>query len=381
MKYWLGIMVTAAIVWPLRGEAPAARPDLKRPLEALRAVGPNGKGSKEAARAWRAVSQADIEQLPQLLAAMDGANSLARNWLRSAIDRVLDSARRDKKAVPQKALEAFLLDRKHDAQARRFAYELVLEQDKTAADRFLPGMLDDPSLELRRDAVARILDQAAKQPKEQKDQALALFEKALAAARDIKQIGTAARGLRALGKEVDLAQHLGLLLDWKVIGPFDNKEQKGVDMAYPPEKKIDLSAAYDGKVGKVRWTGHKSKDAMGIVDLNAALGKHKEAVGYAVTEFACKAERDVEIRIGCYTVFKLWVNGKLVLFRGDAYTGMSLDHYVAKVRLKAGKNVILLKVCQDLPPPQLPALWRFQLRVCDSTGAAIHAAPSPQKKT
>jgi hypothetical protein len=63
-----------------------------------------------------------------------------------------------------------------------------------------------------------------------------------------------------------------------------------------------------------------------------------------------------------------------VLERGDAYTGMKLDHYVAKARLKPGKNVILLKVAQDEPPPQLPAALRFQLRVCDASGKAVLAA-------
>jgi hypothetical protein len=380
MKWWLVFPLMAAVVNPLGADEPAARPDLKRALQVLRAVGPNGKGSADAARAWREAAAADVGQLPELLAAMDGASALARNWLRSAIDRVLERARRDKTPLPRKALEAFLLDRRHNSHARRFAYELVLEADPAAADRFLPGMLDDPSLELRRDAVARLLDQAQKLTKDDKEQARSLFEKALAAARDIRQIGEAARQLKELGKPVDLARHLGLVLDWKVIGPFDNTKQNGVHTAYPPEKSIDSSAEYPGKTGKVRWKDYVSEDRLGIVDLNAAIGKHTEAVAYAVTQFTSKAPRDVEVRLGCYTAFKLWVNGKLVLDRGDAYTGMSLDHYVARVRLREGKNVFLVKVCQDVPPPSLPQLWRFQLRVCDASGAAVLSATRPEKK-
>jgi hypothetical protein len=30
-----------------------------------------------------------------------------------------------------------------------------------------------------------------------------------------------------------------------------------------------------------------------------------------------------------------------------------------------------MKVCTDIPPPGVPKLWRFQLRVCDAGGAAI----------
>ena len=72
------------------------------------------------------------------------------------------------------------------------------------------------------------------------------------------------------------------------------------------------------------------------------------------------------------------MNGEMVLERGDAYTGMSFDHYVARVHLKPGKNRILMKLCRDQTPPQVPNIWQFQLRVCDETGAAILSANRPR---
>src|SRR5262249_3682914 len=97
-------------------------------LATVRAVGPDGKGSVAAAQAWRELSRADAAELPRLLAGMDGANTLARNWLRSAIDAVLDRARTGDQPLPKEALEKFLLDTRHDPQGRRLAYELVLEK-------------------------------------------------------------------------------------------------------------------------------------------------------------------------------------------------------------------------------------------------------------
>jgi hypothetical protein len=201
-----------------------------------------------------------------------------------------------------------------------------------------------------------------------------VLRRAFAAARDRGQIARAARGLRGLGEKIDLAGHLGMVLDWKLIGPFPNARQQGVDAAYPPEREIDLGASYDGKSDKVRWADYVSKQEYGLVDLNAALGQHLESVAYAYTTFTIPRRRDAEIRIGCYTAFKLWVNGELVLDRGDAYTGMELDHYMGKVRLRRGKNTFLLKVCQDEIPPGVPKLWQFQLRVCDKDGVAILSA-------
>jgi hypothetical protein len=352
--------------------------DLKSAIHTIRRVGPEGKGSAEAAGAWKVLAKTPIEQLPLLLAGMDGATPLARNWIRAAVDDIVESAARGKKPLPTAALESFLADASHDPQARRLAFDLLVQQDKTASDRFLPKMVNDPSPELRRDAVGRVLDDAEKRfSAQKKGEARPLFQQAFAAARDKDQIDKAAKRLKDLGQAIDLAKHLGFILDWKLIGPFANVEQKGVETPYPPETALDFKAEYDGKAGKVRWKDYVSKDENGIVDLNIGVGQHTEAVGYAATEFTSPAARDVEVRIGCYTVFKLWVNGELALHRADAYTGMQFDHYRSKIRLRDGKNTLLMKVCTDIPPPQVPKLWRFQLRVCAAGGAAILSTTRP----
>jgi hypothetical protein len=359
-------LVTPAVVRSDESE------DLKSAIHTIRQVGPEGKGSAEAARAWKVLARTPIEQLPLLLTGMDGATPLARNWIRAAVDEIVERAERSKKQLPTIALESFLADTNHDPQARRLAYDLLVERDKTVRDRFLPKMVKDPSPELRRDAIGRVLDDAEKLfSAEKKAEARPLFQQAFVAARDKDQIDKAAKRLKDLGQTIDLAKHLGFILDWKLIGPFANVEQKGVETAYAPEKALDFGAEYDGKEGKVRWKDYVSKDENGIIDLNIGVGEHFEAVGYAATDFTSPAARDVEIRIGCYTVFKLWVNGELALHRADAYTGMSFDHYRTKIRLREGRNTLLMKVCTDIPQPGLPKLWRFQLRVCDADGVAI----------
>ena len=52
-------------------------------------------------------------------------------------------------------LDEFVRDTRHDPRGRRLAYELIAKVDPSAPDRIIPGMLDDPSVEFRRDAVAR----------------------------------------------------------------------------------------------------------------------------------------------------------------------------------------------------------------------------------
>ena len=100
---------------------PAENEDLKSAIHVIRQVGPDGKGSAEAARAWKVLVKTPIEQLPLLLAGMDGATPLARNWIRTAVDEIVDRAERGKKPLPTAALESFLADTRHDPQARRLA--------------------------------------------------------------------------------------------------------------------------------------------------------------------------------------------------------------------------------------------------------------------
>lgn len=370
MRFWLLLLASASLA-----EAARAGPSLKDSIDAVRRTGPDGEGRDAAAQAWRQLAAAGPADLPALLAGMDEASPLARNWLRSAIDRVLERAAASRQPLPTAQLDAFLRELKHDPQARRLAYDLLCEADPAAPERYLPGMLDDPSPDLRRDAVASVLAQADKLlAAGKKAEALPLFRDALAAARERGQIDGAARKLRDLGEKVDLPARLGMLMTWKLIGPFPNKDRKGMATAYPPEKALDFAAEYDGKAGKVRWVDYTSKDDYGLVDLKEALQDHAEVVTYAAAQFLSEGAREVDVRLGCYTGFKLWVNGDLVLERGDAYTGMKLDHYVARARLKPGQNLILLKVAQDEPPPQLPAMLRFQLRLCDAGGKPVLAA-------
>jgi len=367
---WLAAVLPAAV-----SLAPAAADDLEPMLTALQAVGPKGIGNRTAARAWEQLVQTDAQQLPVMLAALDHAGPLAANWIRTAVDAIAEDQLRRGGNLPAAELERFVLDRRHAPRARRLAYEWLVRVDPSAPERLIPGMLDDPGPELRRDAVARLLDRAdALAGADKKEEAVRVYRRALAAALDVDQVRRLADRLKKLGIPADLPRQLGFIVRWKLVGPFDNTGEKGYEVVYPPEREIDFRAVYDGKHGKLRWIDYATKDEYGKVDLNAALVEEKEVVAYATARFVSPKQQQVEFRVSSFNAVKLWLNGKLIDEHNVYHGGSQLDQYVRRGVLQPGGNVILLKVCQNAQTQSWARYWGFQLRVCDRTGAAVLSA-------
>lgn len=354
--------------------------DLDQEIALLQSVGPVGQGNERAQRAIRRLEQADASILVSLLEAMDDANGLALNWLRATADVIVDRELSAGTELPLAELGEFLLDTRHHPRARRYAFELVSRMAPDAAERLLPGMINDPSVELRRDAVARLVDQASELEEQGHEAGATLvFRQALNAARDVDQIETVTGGLRRLGREVDLARHFGFLLHWQVIGPFENSGRRGFAEVFPPETDypIQLDGRYQGKESEVAWQELVTTNEYGVLDVNKAFGSLKEVTAYAYTEFESPAAQPVELRLGCKNAWKIWLNGEYLFGRDEYHRGVRIDQYRVRGQLRPGKNAILVKVCQNEQVEDWTVEWEFQLRVCDETGTAILASNRP----
>lgn len=352
--------------------------DLSPHLAPILAVGPEGKGNAEASAAWQKLTAAaDASSLPELLKAMNGAGDLSANWLRGAVSVI---AQRADGKLPLDAIKAVATDTKNSPAGRALAFDLIRRTDKAQWDALVPGLLHDPSAELRREPVSRLLEEGKTAA------TTAPLRKALEAARDEDQIKAAAEALREKGETVDLPRHFGFLMDWHVIGPFDNRKRAGYDTAFPPETSVDLTAQYEGREVKAgeksvaKWVPFTSSHQFGMLDFNKPVGMHKEVTGYAFTTFNSPDERDAELRLGCKNAWKVWCNGKLLFARDEYHRGAQIDQYRLPVKLKKGPNTILVKCCQNEQTETWTVEWEFQMRVCDATGTAILATdrkPTP----
>ncbi len=341
-------------------------------IKTVRAVGAEGRGNIEASAAWKTLAVSNLTQLTLILAGMDGADDLVANWLRSAVDTIVARESAAGKKLPVDDLLAFVRDTKHNPRARRLAFELVARVQPGTTEKLLPGMLNDPSLELRRDAVERVIADATRTLEAgKKPEAIQRYREALRFARDVDQVQSLARKLRDLGETVDVQKLFGFLTHWKIIGPFDNTGGKGFATMFPPEKAIDLAAEYDGKSGKVRWSDHVTKDEFGMMDINTVYQPLKEVTAYTYTEFVSDKAQPAELRLGCKNAWKVWLNGKLLWEREEYHRGMQIDQYRLTGQLQPGRNTILVKACQNELTEKWTVEWQFQLRVCDHLGTAI----------
>lgn len=357
--------------WVSKGVA-SLPPGFQNELRTIKAVNSEGRGNIEASASWKKLAAGPMEQLLPLLEGMEGANDFALNWIRAAIETIASRELNTGGKLPISELGKFLLDTRHHPRARRLAFELLARVEPTASNQLLAGMLNDPSLEIRHDAVQMVIEQADQALRtDKKPGATLLFQQALVSARDVKQIDDIAKKLEGLGQLVDLPKLFGFVTHWKTLGPFDNTGRRGFDKAYPPEQKIDSAGDYEGKSGKVQWRDYVSAQKYGQVDMNQQYGKLKDVLAYARTDFISERAQTVELRFGGKNSWKIWLNGEFLFGRDEYHFDSEIDQYLIPAQLKAGPNTILVKVCQNEQTEDWTVEWEFQLRVTDALGTPI----------
>lgn len=361
-------ILLAGLILATGQSAPTSANETTEAIRALQSVEPFAGGATAARAAQQHLIAGGSANLVPILKGFRGSSLLATNWLRSAFEAIADSERKSDRGLPTAELLLFVRDVSEAPAARRLAYEWLLKEDPTLDDQLIPQFLTDPSPEFRRDAVARLLSEAKGK---EGPQATEIYAKAMKGAVHEDQVKTISKALRDAGQEVDLQQHFGFLTSWKIVGPFDNRDMAGFPVVYPPEKEIDLNAVYDGQLEKVRWQTITSDDDYGMVNIAEEIENFKGSIMYATTTYNSGRPQTVEVRLGTPNAWKLWVNGKLVFEREEYHRGASMDQYRVPIDLKAGDNTLLIKICQNEQEDSWAQRYQFQLRVCDSTGAAV----------
>ena len=97
----------------------------------------------------------------------------------------------------------------------------------------------------------------------------------------------------------------------------------------------------------------------------------KDAVCYAYAVVEAPKDTVAEFRAASSTALKIFVNGKEVLARESYHQSGGPDSHIGTATLKAGKNDILIKVCQNNQTEPWAQNWTFGLRITDGLGGAL----------
>jgi len=130
----------------------------------------------------------------------------------------------------------------------------------------------------------------------------------------------------------------GSLREWRVSPRYANPDWHPIRQTRcPPEAKL-AAPAPDG------WTIVKAPPAgIGLVDLgsnrDAAIGD----IVYAATTIASDRGRTAKLRLGSSSSAVAWLNGQEVAYLPNV-KGVQRDEFVGEVSLKAGRNVLVLKL-------------------------------------
>jgi hypothetical protein len=370
MRNVIGLMVALAAAAPLAAEdaAPATVAEAVALAERLaRASGAGERGVGQAALAAQAdrIARVPADGIVPCLAAYADATPAGANWLRSGLERAVEQVGI---GLSADALAAVVADAKQPARARVLAFPWLRERDRQRAEELLDTLLDDPALDLRREAVERQLAMASAG-----DEAVrkTVYRRCLAAARDVDQIERIAAWLAEHGEKVDVAEVLGFVRRWRVSEAFDNSKGVGFGKAYPPE-----SAGVGGS-DAAAWKPVESTDKHGAIDLNAAIATKKGVLAYAGAEVVMPRAGPAEVRIGSPCAVAVWVNGVPVMAHEIYHASEAIDQYVAAADFRAGVNAVLVKCCQNEQTEPWAADWKFQLRICDAVGTPLATQPGP----
>lgn len=337
-------------------------------LAALRTIQPGDEKAQQAAvKTLTQLSSASDIDLLKVLRAMKGATPLGKNWLLG----LANALHRKPSSASNEDLSAFLQDASQDPEARYTVFRWLADNDEDLRTKLLASMLEDPSLEIRFDAVAQAISKS-----EGADEKA--WRRLLDSARHPNQIAEIIEKLKGIGVTVDMAQHMGFLRTWNLIGPFDNVGSDKFNVDYGVEADWvsgKVKESYSGKAGQTTWQEHTTDNSEGQVDLAKIFNNEKGCIVYADAVVNAPAAIPCEVRVGCINAQKVWVNGTEVISNEVYHTGMQIDQYAAPIKLKAGENRILVKICQNEQKEAWAQLYSFQLRLCDETGKAIELKP------
>jgi len=285
-----------------------------------------------------------------------------------AIARLAERLHEEKNAAQAGKAYALMLQHSPDVQARQRALEgIAANPAPEAFDMVMQAAGDEALKEHSLPALAAVAIALAQAG--QADRALQAFEKIASMKPSAQTMQQLANRLRAQGLPVAAAGMMGFVLHWKSIGPFPMKDGQGWDVDFIGEANAHASRPVKFEDRSLEWKAIQANDETGVVNLIPSLGSCEQCIAYVYAEIVVSKDEDAVLKVGVDDSEKILLNGELV-FSQFVARPLQADQDSVPVKLKAGKNGILMKIYQN------NLGWEFCLRIATPDGSILAFAQS-----
>ncbi len=172
-----------------------------------------------------------------------------------------------------------------------------------------------------------------------------------------------------------MANDLGHIRTFRMLGPFPNAGRRGLGTAMGPElaltRATDLAAEFEGAERAVRWRTLPPREETGFVFLGPFLTPASEVCTFVETFVRAERAEPALLLVGSTGAMRVYWNDALVM-EETRYMAVDLDRHGAAVATRVGWNRLLAKVCSDDRPPALIA----RLARPDGTPMAVTVDPA-----
>lgn len=150
---------------------------------------------------------------------------------------------------------------------------------------------------------------------------------------------------------------------WLVAGPFQLEPGQTCETVFPAERRALTAGA---TLPPDEWRTGTGDD--GFVDFEELFDASPAGgVGYAHISLVSESEGAVELRMGTDDDARVYLRGEVV-HRYDGARHAWEEQDIVPVRIRAGENPLLVKVCNR------DSDWRFNLRITDAEGRSLVGA-------
>jgi lysophospholipase L1-like esterase len=171
--------------------------------------------------------------------------------------------------------------------------------------------------------------------------------------------------LAATDKAGESVQNGEFIGQWAVMGPFPqpfDQDALGGEAAFSA-KAAPLAAGWQPVELDLAAPGN---------NLTAVFGPHDRCFAYAATVLDSPVDQGAELLLGSDDGIGAWLNGQAVLSNLSVARAVGPDQERVKVRLRAGRNVLLVKVTQ------FSGNWGFCARFAGLQKSLVATAPTAQ---